>query len=42
MEEAPKPNTPPAENLEEIEGTVENITYASDSGDYVVAQFSPP
>ena len=41
MDEAPKPNTLPAENLEEIEGTVEIITYASDSGEYVVARFQP-
>jgi len=32
---------PAADRFEQIEGTVEGITYASDSGDYVVARFQP-
>jgi len=32
---------PPADQLQEFEGTVEGIVFASESGDYVVARFQP-
>ena len=34
-------NKPKPDQLQVFEGTVENIVYASESGDYVVARFQP-